>query len=194
MPFRTVSGRAAASRHRASSRSGPSARTLVAAAACVGVLVIPSWRGDQPRGVVAQDADPGGAERFEATAPAAIDAMVREARGRGMKGVAAVAFVPGGATGAWVSRMQVVDSFVLGGANVLGIAYGKLAEMADTLEDSGGKARPPLRGEYGYRGGAIRRVPGGYLLAAFSGGADTDDLAVANVGLDHLVRPGPEPR
>jgi len=128
---------------------------------------------------------------FDAAAAKALDTMVREAEARSMKGVAAVAFVPGDKTQEWASRMRVVDSLVVGKANVLGVAYCKLAEMADTLTDSGSKVRPPFHGELGYRGGAIRKVPGGYLLAAFSGGKDTDDLAVANVGLDVLERSGP---
>jgi hypothetical protein len=123
---------------------------------------------------------------FHADASQALDAMVKEAKARNMKGVAAVAFVPGDETQDWVSHMRVVDSLVLGKANVLAVAYCKLSEMADTLKDSGSKVRPPLHGELGYRGGAIRKVSGGYLLAAFSGGKDTDDLAVANVGLDVL--------
>jgi hypothetical protein len=125
---------------------------------------------------------------FEEAAAGALDWMVKEARTRGMKGVAVVAFAPGDATREWSSRMRVVESFVHGKANVLGIAYAKLSEMADTLEDSGRKTRPPLHGELGYKGGAIRKVPGGHLLAAFSGGKDTDDLVVANVGLDALEK------
>lgn len=135
----------------------------------------------------AQDAAAGG-ERFTAAAGRALDAMVKEAENRKMKGVAAIAFVPGDKTLDWHSRMRVVDSLVQGKANVLAIAYCKLSEMADTLQDSGGKLRPPLHGELGYRGGAIRKVPGGHLLAAFSGGKDTDDLAVAMIGLDSLEK------
>lgn len=130
------------------------------------------------------------AERFHADASKALDAMAGEAKKRSMKGVAVIAFVPGDATQGWTSHMRVVDSLVLGKANVLGVAYCKLSEMADTLTDSGSKVRPPLHGELGYRGGAIRKVDGGYLLAAFSGGKDTDDLDVANVGLDVLANGG----
>ena len=116
----------------------------------------------------------------------ALDAMAKEAVTREMKGVAVIAFVPGDTTQGWSSQMRVVDSFVLGQANVLGIAYAKMSEMADTLKDSGSGVRPPHHGELGYKGGAIRKIPGGFVLAAFSGGKDTDDLAVANLGLDAL--------
>lgn len=130
--------------------------------------------------------EPGPSERFHAAAAKALDAMAEEAAKRNMKGVAVVAFVPGEKAGEWSSRMRVVDSLVLGNANVLAIAYCKLSEMADTLRDSGSQVRPPLHGELGYKGGAIRKTADGWLLAAFSGGKDTDDLDVANVGLDLL--------
>lgn len=137
---------------------------------------------------IADEPGEDGATTFHADAAKAVEAMVTEARARGMKGVAAIALVTGGTTQGWVSEMRVVDSLIMGKANVLGVAYCKLAEMADTLKDSGSKARPTLNGELGYRGGAIRKISGGYVLAAFSGGKDTDDLAVANKGLDVLLR------
>ena len=131
-------------------------------------------------------ADP--AAVFSGAAENALEAMAKEATARQMKGVAVIAFVPGDATRSWASQMRVVDEFVLGQANVLGIAYAKMSEMADTLENSGSGKRPPHHGELGYKGGAIRKVPGGHLLAAFSGGKDTDDLDVANIGLDLLEK------
>ena len=133
----------------------------------------------------ATDADPGAA-RFHAAAGRALDVMVKEAETRGMKGVAVVAWVPGDKTLAWDSKMRAVDAIVLGEANVLAIAYAKLSEMADTLRDSGSQARKTLHGELGYRGGAIRPTAGGFYLAAFSGGKDTDDLDVSRKGLDAL--------
>lgn len=134
----------------------------------------------------AQESD--ASARFHAAAAKALDGMVEEAGKRTMKGVAVVAFVPGEKPAEWSSRMRVVDALVQGNANVLAIAYCKLSEMADTLRDSGSQVRPPLHGELGYRGGAIRKIEGGWLLAAFSGGKDTDDLDVANVGLDRLAK------
>lgn len=151
----------------------------------VGVVALLLW--GRTGSSYAKAPDGGGSvAAFGETAAKALDAMVKEAEARNMKGVAAVAFVAGDKTQGWISQMRVVDAMVLGKANVLGVAYCKLAEMADTLKDSGSKVRPTLHGELGYRGGAIRKVPGGYLLAAFSGGKDTDDLVVANVGLDVL--------
>ena len=140
-------------------------------------------------GVLAQTpAAVDAAAAFSGTAERALDGMAKEAAARQMKGVAVIAFVPGDATRSWSSQMRVVDAFVLGQANVLGIAYAKMSEMADTLENSGGGKRPPHHGEFGYKGGAIRKVAGGHLLAAFSGGKDTDDLDVANLGLDLLEK------
>jgi len=136
----------------------------------------------------AEDSGPMTPARFHERADASLEVMLREAGERKMQGVAIIAFVPGDRTAAWVSQMRAVDTIVVGQANVLAIASCKLAEMADTLQDSGSKVRPPLHGENGYRGGAIRKVPGGYLLAAFSGGKDTDDLDVANLGLDALEK------
>lgn len=155
---------------------------VLCAAAVLGLLFEPRVE------ATAQETAGSDAATFHATAQKALDVMAKEAKTRNMKGVAAIAFVSGDTAQDWVSHMRVVDSMVLGKANVLGVAYCKLSEMADTLKDSGSKVRPPLHGELGYRGGAIRKVPGGYLLAAFSGGKDTDDLVVANVGLDLLEK------
>lgn len=163
--------------------SGLSRRNVLVAG--VGIVAFALW-GRTGSSYAEAPEGAGPAAAFGATAGKALDAMAKEAETRKMKGVAAIAFVSGDTTQDWVSQMRVVDAMVLGKANVLGVAYCKLAEMADTLKDSGSKVRPALHGELGYRGGAIRKVPGGYLLAAFSGGKDTDDLVVANVGLDVL--------
>ncbi len=73
------------------------------------------------------------------------------------------------------------------GANLLGIAYAKAAEMADTLKDSGSKVRPPMTGEFGWEGGVIVRVKTGYVIAAFSGGKSEDDVAVSRAGAAKIV-------
>jgi hypothetical protein len=70
------------------------------------------------------------------------------------------------------------------GNNLLGIAYAKAAEMADTLEDSGTAKRPPMTGEFGWQGGVIAKVKTGYLIVAFSGGKSEDDVQVSKVGLE----------
>lgn len=125
--------------------------------------------------------------KFNAHAQAALQAMQDKADSLKMQGAAVVIYLPGDKTTGWVSQMRVVQAFVKGKNNVLGVAYSKAAEMADTLADSGTtKDRTPLKGEYGYKGGAVRKVEGGYLLAAFSGGKAEDDYKVSQAGLDEL--------
>ena len=124
----------------------------------LGILALVELSGG--RGVSAQSpvaADP--AAVFSAAAEQALEAMAKEATARQMKGVAVIAFVPGDATRSWASQMRVVDAFVLGQANVLGIAYAKMSEMADTLENSGSGKRPPHHGELGSKGGRSGRCP-----------------------------------
>ena len=52
-----------------------------------------------------------------------------------------------------VGRMKDTPTEKDKGANLLGIAYAKAAEMADTLKDSGSHVRPPMTGEFGWEGG-----------------------------------------
>jgi hypothetical protein len=128
------------------------------------------------------------AARFNKAAEAALREMKQEAEKRKTSGAAVVALIPGSKTSAWSSRMQVVGSFVLNKYNVLGVAYSKAAEMADTLQNSGSGSRPPYKGELGYKGGVIEKQAFGYLLSAFSGGKTDDDLAVARIGLATLAK------
>jgi hypothetical protein len=109
-------------------------------------------------------------------------------------GVAVVAFFEGETITAWSSKMLVVGRYKDEptdkdrGSNLLGIAYAKAAEMADTHKDSGSRLRPAMTGEFGWTGGVIAEGPAGYVIAAFSGGKDNDDLAVSRAGLDVLKR------
>ena len=105
-----------------------------------------------------------------------------------IKGVAVIAFIPGEVTESWSSKMKVIGFFTNSDSNTLGIAYTKAAEMADTFKDSGSGIRKPLTGEYGWQGGAIRKVEGGYILATFSGASGEQDYAVATEGLDFLYQ------
>jgi len=45
--------------------------------------------------------------------------------------------------------------------NLIAVAHSKLAEMANTLQASGGDARPPMKGEFGYLGGVIEQSVSG---------------------------------
>jgi uncharacterized protein GlcG (DUF336 family) len=74
------------------------------------------------------------------------------------------------------------------GNNLLGIAYAKSAEMASTLQNSGTAKRPPMTGEFGWQGGVILQIKGGYIIVAFSGGKSEDDVQVSKAGLEIMKK------
>jgi hypothetical protein len=129
---------------------------------------------------------------FDATADAALEAMRSRAQQLGVTGVAVVAYFEGETIQAWSSKMIVVGKYrdeptaSDKGSNLLGIAYAKAAEMADTHKDSGSGVRPPMTGEYGWNGGVISHGKTGYVIAAFSGGKSEDDVAISREGLAKL--------
>ena len=131
-------------------------------------------------------------KNFERVADAALLAMRRRAKELNVTGVAVVAYFEGDRIGAWSSKMLVVGKLkdlptaTDKGSNLLGIAYAKAAEMADTLKDSGSQVRPAMTGEFGWQGGAIARGRRGYLIAAFSGGKSEDDVKVSQAGVARL--------
>ncbi len=130
---------------------------------------------------------------FNETADEALQAIRQRAEELNMKGVAIVAASQGDRVQSWLSKMLVVGIMKKGPTqdepemNLIAIAYSKAAEMADTLKASGGRT-PPLKGEFGWRGGVIARGKAGYLFAAFSGGRSADDVQAAQAGLDVLAR------
>ncbi len=133
---------------------------------------------------------------FAHTADQALEAMRAHATEMKVNGAAVVIHLTGEATTSWESRMVVVGTFLpKGETNVLAVAYAKAAEMADTFKDSGTStpARAVKRGENGWKGGVARKVNGGYVLVAFSGGKSEDDVAISQVGLDILARAYSEP-
>ena len=123
----------------------------------------------------------------------ALTVMSKTAVELKIHGAGLIAFIEGEKTEAWSSKMVVVGAMRNDpkekdkGSNLLAIAYAKAAEMADTLKNSGHAGRPPMTGEFGWEGGLIRKVRGGYLLAAFSGGPSESDLKVSQAGLDALA-------
>jgi len=129
---------------------------------------------------------------FDQTANEALAAMRTRADELKIGGVAVVAFMPGQDLQSWTSKMIVVGRYkdlptaTDKGSNLLGIAYAKASEMADTLKDSGSNTRPPMTGEFGWQGGVIAHGETGYLIAAFSGGKSEDDLEVSRAGLAKL--------
>jgi hypothetical protein len=130
---------------------------------------------------------------FDPLADQALLAMKQRAQELNIKGVALVAYAPGDTVQSWSSKMVVVGNLRTPttdkdkGSNLLGIAYAKAAEMADTLKDSGSGVRSPLTGENGWQGGVTARGKTGQLIAAFSGGASADDVKVSRAGLAILA-------
>src|SRR5271170_3361507 len=126
---------------------------------------------------------------FDATASSALAAMEKRAGELQISGVAVVAYSVGDNIASWSSKMLVVGHMTTPavqekkGSNLLGIAYAKAAEMAATLKDSGSGVRPPLTGEFGWKGGVVAKGKTGTLIAAFSGGPSEDDVKVSKAGL-----------
>jgi type 1 glutamine amidotransferase len=129
---------------------------------------------------------------FDGLANSALMAMKKRADELGIGGVAVVAYFPGDKIQYWSSKMLVIGrmrdepSDTNKGANLIGIAYAKAVEMADTLKDSGSQVRPPMTGEFGWKGGVIVRGKSGYLIAAFSGGKSEDDVKISTAGVEEL--------
>jgi len=129
-----------------------------------------------------------GEQTFIKQADKSLALIEQAAQKISIKGVAIVAFIPGEVSESWISKMKVVGNLTSGKANLLGIASTKAAEMADTFKDSGSGVREIYSGELGYKGGLIKKVKSGYVLAVFSGGSGEQDLEVAKVGLDWLSK------
>jgi len=136
--------------------------------------------------------EPGGAKDFDVSADAALATMKKRAAELKITGVGVVAYAEGDTILSWSSKMVVMgrmkEAPATGnnGFNLLGIAYAKSAEMADTLQNSGGGTRPPMAGEVGWQGGAIAHAKTGYVIAAFSGGKSEEDFEVSKAGLEVL--------
>ena len=116
----------------------------------------------------------------------------RAAQKMSIQGVTIIAYIPGEVTSTWISKMKVVGSLTNSDSNLLAIASCKAAEMTDTFKDSGSGLRKPLKGENGYKGGIIKKVNSGYILAVFSGGSGDQDVAAAKEGLDWLLQYYPQ--
>lgn len=133
------------------------------------------------------------AVRFNEAANRAFVAMQARAAELKITGVAVVSCFDGTHMQSWQSRALVVGRMKdeptadSKGNNLLGIAYAKASEMADTLKNSGSQVRPPLTGEFGWTGGVITAGHHGYVIAAFSGGKSEDDVEVSKAGLKVLA-------
>jgi len=129
-----------------------------------------------------------GEKIFIGQADKSLEIIKQAAEKISIKGVAFVAFIPGEDTDSWTSKMKVVGHLTSNKDNLLGIVCAKAAEMAATHQDSGSGVRETFSGELGYKGGLIKKVKSGYLIAAFSGGSSEQDLEVAKIGLDWLLK------
>ncbi len=129
------------------------------------------------------------AKKFDALATRAIEAMRARAAQLNVTGVAVVSYAPGATVEGWLSKMAVIGRMkdaptaASKGNNLIGIAYAKSAEMADTLQNSGTASRPPMTGEFGWQGGVIGQGKTGHIIVAFSGGKSEDDVEVSRAGL-----------
>jgi hypothetical protein len=147
--------------------------------------------GSAPGAAAAQPAEAGNGSSkiFYELADAALLAMQKRAEELKIYGVAVVAYAEGDTVKSWSSKMLVVGkmtnppSGANTGDNLLGIAYTKASEMADTLKNSGSKVRPPMKGEYGWEGGVTAKGKAGNIIVAFSGGASAEDVLVSKAGL-----------
>ncbi len=127
-----------------------------------------------------------GEHNFITHADDCLSVMEQAALKMQVKGVAVVAYIPGDSSITWISKMKVVGALSNESANYLAVAYSKAGEMAETFKDSGSGIREPKLGEFGWKGGVIEKVNGGYILATFSGATGEQDFDIANVGLDQL--------
>ena len=157
-----------------------------------GVILAVSFAAGDAQIHAANAPKPVSAKKFDALAESALNAMKKRAAELNVHGVAMVAYAQGDTIQAWSSKMAVVGRMTdlptatNKGNNMLGIVYPKAAEMADTLENSGTAKRPPMIGEFGWRGGLIARVKTGCAIVAFSGASADDDVAVSQAGLEVL--------
>jgi hypothetical protein len=136
---------------------------------------------------------PVNAKKLDALEVQALEAMKQRAAELKVTGVAVVNYAPGETVQAWTSKMAVVGRMIdpkasANGNNLLGIAYAKSAEMADTLENSGTAKRPPMTGEFGWQGGIIAQVKSGHIIVSFSGGKSEDDVEVSKAGLTAMKK------
>lgn len=160
------------------------ARILILAlwiAAASSITSVSAAASDAPRSV--------SAKKFDALATRALQAMKQKADELRIGGVAVVNYAPGDTVQGWSSKMAVVSRMkdeptgTSKGNNLLGIAYAKSAEMADTLVNSGTAKRPPMTGEFGWQGGVVAEIKGGHIIVSFSGGKSEDDVEVSKAGL-----------
>jgi uncharacterized protein GlcG (DUF336 family) len=143
--------------------------------------------------LTATDLSAASPKKLDALESQALEVMKKKAAELNIAGVAVVSYAEGETIQGWTSKMAVVGRLTdpkasEHGNNLLGIAYAKSAEMAETLQDSGTAKRPPMTGEFGWQGGVILKAKSGYIVVAFSGGKSEDDVQVSKAGLEVLKK------
>lgn len=131
--------------------------------------------------------EPSGEDTFYQHADKCLSLMEQLAQKIQVNGVGIIAYIPGDTATTWISKMKVVGAMGNESSNYLAVAYSKAAEMAETFQNSGSGIRDPKLGEFGWMGGLIQKVEGGYILAAFSGATGEQDVEVATAGLKYLT-------
>ena len=126
-------------------------------------------------------------KRFIELADHALQLMKQQAEKMAIKGVGVVCLVPGSPPQSWISKMVVAGASSNDGYNFIGIAYAKVAEMAETLQDCGISPRKVKVGEFDFIGGLIQPIAQGYLLVSFSGASGEEDLAVSQTAMAWLT-------
>lgn len=159
----------------------------------LGILFAATIAVSTSHAIAANAPKPVNAKKFDTLATAALETMKQKAAELNIQGVAVVSFAPGDTIEGWSSKMAVVGHMTdlkasEKGNNLLGIAYAKSAEMASTLQNSGTAKRPPMTGEFGWQGGVILQIKGGYIIVAFSGGKSEDDVQVSKAGLEIMKK------
>lgn len=120
----------------------------------------------------------------------AAELMQAEAKLVKIQGAAVVAYVKGSESVEWQTAVRTVGNWIEApkqegarGANLVAIAYAKAAEALRTKKNSGASGAPPLIGENGWMGAAVKPFNGGYVIAAFSGGPSKIDLEISEKGI-----------
>ena len=126
------------------------------------------------------------ANRFDSLADSALLAMRARAEQLRIGGVAVVAYFEGDRVQSWSSKMAVADLRTTlrktkRGPTSSALPTPKWQRWRIRLKDSGSQVRPPMTGEFGWKG-VIVLGKNGYLIAAFSGGNSEDDVKVSTAG------------
>jgi hypothetical protein len=128
---------------------------------------------------------------------AALAAMAAKVEALHVKGVAAVAIAPPDQPETFYFGARICGRFERPpdpsrgendkGTNFFSIVFTKLAEMVATRRNSGESPERILKkGEFGYKGGLISEINGLTIMAAFSGGSESEDLEISRAGIAAL--------